>query len=124
MTPALTGAGAIAPGWSTAWADALAELEMSVDEAERLLVAAHRADAVDGAGAVTSMTLRAAWTPPSHVGLLPAPLAERATALLERQLRVAQQLAEAAAHSRRQLRAVESMRAGAESRPVYLDTAG
>ena len=46
-----------------------------------------------------------------HLGQLPAPLVDRARALLGRQVRVAQQLAEAAAHSRRQLRAVEGMRA-------------
>jgi hypothetical protein len=124
VTAALTGAGATAPAWSTAWADALAELEMGVDEAEALLAAAHRTDGMDGADAVGRMTLRGGWVPPSHLGLLPASLAERATALLDRQLRVAQQLAEAASHSRRQLRAVESMRAAEESRPVYLDTAG
>ena len=123
MTPALTGAGAAPPAWSAAWADALAELELRDDEAEKLLAAAHRTDGAH-ADAVSAVGLRAAWTPPSNLGLLPATLAERATALLQRQLRVAQQLAEAAAHSRRQLRAVESMRAGAESRPVYLDTAG
>jgi hypothetical protein len=120
MTAVLSGS-APAPAWSTAWADALADLEMSVDEAEELLVAARRTGAVDAASAVTAAR---GWTPPSNLGLLPAPLVERATALLNRQLRVAQQLTEAAAHSRRQLRAVEGMRATAESGPVYLDTAG
>jgi len=110
-----------APSWSAAWADALADLEMSVDEAEELLHAAHRSGA---AQPVALAGAAVAWTPPSHLGLLPAPLVQRATALLERQLRVAQQLAEAAAHSRRQLRAVDSMRATTESAPVYIDTAG
>jgi len=118
MTAVLTGP-APAPAWSTAWADALAELEMSVDEAEALLVAAHRTGAVDAV-----LTPTRGWIPPTHLGQLPAPLADRARALLGRQLRVAQQLAEAAAHSRRQVRAVEGMRATAEAAPVYLDTAG
>jgi hypothetical protein len=105
-----------APAWSTAWADALAELEMSVAEAEELLHAAH----APSPAAIAAT----AWVAPSGLGLLPASLAERATALLQRQVRVAQQLAEAAAHSRRQLRAVEGMRATAEASPVYIDTAG
>jgi len=117
VTAVLTGS-ASAPAWSTAWADALAELEMSVDEAEALLLAARRAGGVDG------VTPLRGWVPPTHLGQLPAPLADRARALLGRQLRVAQGLAEAAAHSRRQLRAVEGMRAEAESRPVFIDTAG
>ncbi len=118
MTAVLSGP-APAGAWSTAWADALAELEMSVDEAEQLLLAARRSGDVDGVVAPTR-----GWLPPTHLGQLPAPLADRARALLGRQLRVAQQLAEAAAHSRRQLRAVEGMRATAESGPVYIDTAG
>ena len=44
MTAVLAGL-APAPAWSTAWADALAELEMSVDEAEALLLAARRTGA-------------------------------------------------------------------------------
>ena len=122
MTTVLPRAGAPGPAWSTAWSDALADLEMSVDEAESLLRAAH---APAAASSATAAVLAAAtWTPPSHLGLLPAPLLERASALLDRQLRVGQQLAEAAAHSRRQLRAVETIRATAEANPVYLDTAG
>jgi hypothetical protein len=119
MTAVPVGASVGAATWSAAWADALGELEMTVDEAEALLHAAHAPAAADLAGAV-----RVVWTPPSHLGQLPAPLVERATALLQRQLRVAAQLAEAAAHSRRQLRAVETMRATAEASPVYIDTDG
>jgi hypothetical protein len=121
MSPVIAGPVAAAPAWSAAWADALAELEMSVDEAEGLLRAAHRPGGVDPVAAIAAY---GTWTPPSNLGMLPAPLVERAKALLDRQLRVAQQLAEAASHSRRQLRAVEGMRATAESSPVYLDTAG
>jgi hypothetical protein len=117
VTAVLAGS-APAPAWSTAWAEALADLEMSVDEAEALLLAARRTGGVEGVPPLRG------WVPPSHLGQLPAPLVDRARALLGRQLRVAQGLAEAAAHSRRQLRAVESMRATAESGPVYIDTAG
>lgn len=109
------------PAWSAAWADALAELEMSVDEAETLLRSARRSAPLD----VHALTVvGSGWQPPANLGQLPAPLVDRATALLDRQVRVARQLAEAAAHSRRQLRAVEGMRATAESGPVYIDTAG
>ncbi|GAA2726498.1 hypothetical protein [Cellulomonas aerilata] len=109
------------PAWSAAWTDALAELEMSVDEAEALLRAAHTRGAVDVAAVAG---VGSGWQPPTGLGQLPAPLVDRAKALLDRQVRVARQLAEAAAHSRRQLRAVEGMRATAESGPVYIDTAG
>jgi hypothetical protein len=109
------------PAWSAAWADALAELEMSVDEAESLLRAAHTTGAADIAAVSAAGH---GWQPPTNLGQLPAPLVDRAKALLDRQLRVARQLAEAAAHSRRQLRAVEGMRATAESGPVYIDLAG
>jgi hypothetical protein len=116
MTAVLAGPGTTAPAWDAAWSQALAELELGVDEAEQLLRAGH---------AERTAPLRVVtWQPPSGLGLLPAPLVDRARALHARQLRVAQQLAEAAAHSRRQLRAVEGMRATAESAPVYLDTAG
>lgn len=117
----MTGLGSVAapaPAWNTAWAQALADLEMSVEEAEQLLLAARRSGGVD------ALTPTRAWVPPSHLGMLPAPLVERARALLGRQLRVAEGLAEAAAQSRRQLRAVEGMRATPEANPVYLDTAG
>ncbi|WP_298461660.1 hypothetical protein [uncultured Cellulomonas sp.] len=114
MTAVLAGSPTAAPGWDAAWSDALAELELSVDEAEALIRAGH----------TQPLRLLGAWQPPSGLGMLPAPLVDRARALLARQVRVAQQLAEAAAHSRRQLRAVEGMRADAESTPVYLDTAG
>ena len=119
MTTVLPAAAVPTATWSTAWADALGELEMSVEEAEALLHAAHTSGSVGDVD-----TVNAAWTPPSNLGLLPAPLVERATALLQRQVRVATQLAQAAAHSRRQLRAVDGMRATGEARPVYLDTAG
>ncbi|NMR21032.1 hypothetical protein HIR71_12515 [Cellulomonas fimi] len=102
-----------APGWDVAWSDALADLELSVADAEALLRAGHATGPV-GPG----------WVPPSHLGQLPAPLVERAQALLDRQVRVARGLAAAAAQSRRELRAVEQLRATPEATPVYLDTAG
>jgi hypothetical protein len=102
-----------APGWTTAWSNALADLELDVAQAEEVL----RVGRAQGPAGP-------AWVPPTNLGLLPAPLVERAQALLSRQLRVAVSLAEAAEHSRRQLRAVEQLRATPETCPVYLDTAG
>jgi hypothetical protein len=116
MTAVLAGVGTTAPAWDTAWSQALAELELSVDEAETLL----RAGQVERNGGLRAAT----WQPPSGLGQLPAPLVDRAKALLDRQLRVARQLAEAAAHSRRQLRAVVGMRSDSESTPLFIDTAG
>jgi hypothetical protein len=112
MTPVLVQSTGPVPGWTAAWSGALGELELSVNEAEELLRVG-RATAPAGP----------AWLPPTDLGLLPAPLRERAQALLTRQLRVAVSLAEAAEQSRRQLRAVEQLRAAPETSPVYLDTA-
>lgn len=113
MTTTLTRAGSAAPGWTTAWSNALAELELGVDEAEALL----------RAGDPSPITTYP-WQPPTHLGQLPAPLRERAQALLARQLHVARGLAEAAEHSRRQLRLLDKVRVSPEATPVYLDTAG
>lgn len=102
---------ASAPAWSTAWSSALAELELGVEEIE----AALRAGQTPAAST---------WQPPTTLGLLPAPLRDRAQALVGRQLHVARALAEAAEHSRRHLQVLEQLRATPESLPVYLDTAG
>ncbi|QTE29858.1 hypothetical protein [Pengzhenrongella sicca] len=103
-----------APEWTAAWSTALAELEIGVDEAEALL----------RAGTDDPLPPARPWLPPSHLGVLPAPLRERAQALVARQLRVAQSLAEAADLSRRHLRVLDQVRPVAETTPVYLDTAG
>jgi len=113
MTTVLALPTAAAPGWTTAWSAALAELELGVDEAEALLRAGHEPDVA-----------AAVWVPPTNLGLLPAPLRERAQALLARQLHVARSLAEAADHSRQHLRVLDLVRLVPEATPVYLDTAG
>lgn len=102
---------AATPGWSDAWSAALAELELGVDEAEGVLRAGH----------VLAPTT---WLPPTNLGQLPAPLRDRAQALLGRQLEVARGLAEAAEHGRRHLQVIDQVRAAPEAPPVYLDTAG
>ena len=99
-----------APHWDAAWAEALTELELDVDAAEHLLALDHIADAPPER-----------WAPPVGLGPLPAPLADRARALVVRQVEVGRRLAEAAALSRRHSRAAEAMRSAPPSVPVYLD---
>lgn len=103
-----------APEWDTAWASALDEMEIAVREAEALLTDAHRPAPV----------ACAAWTPPAGIGPLPASLEERARAVLERQLAVAQALATAMVRSRRQLRALATLAPVPVHPPVYVDVDG
>lgn len=103
----------LAPAWEAAWSHALTELELDVAQAEALL----RADHV---GPVSAQP----WVPPTGLGPLPAPLVERAQALLDRQVEVARRTAEAALLSRRHLVAVDAMRERPPALPVYLDTQG
>ncbi|RYV50027.1 hypothetical protein [Pengzhenrongella frigida] len=100
-----------APTWNAAWSDALAELELGVEEIEAALRAGHSPAATT-------------WQPPTNLGQLPAPLRDRAQALVNRQLHAARALAEAAEHSRRHLQVLDQVRATPEAAPVYLDTAG
>ena len=100
-----------APTWEAAWDAALRTLELDVIAAEALLTLDHIADAPPDP-----------WAPPAGLGPLPATLADRALALLDRQIEVGRRLAEAADLSRRHLRAVHTMRAAPPSVPVYLDT--
>ncbi|WP_448070885.1 hypothetical protein [Georgenia yuyongxinii] len=91
---------------------ALAELEIGVEEAKRSLTGDHLPERRDP------------WTPPHDLGPMPASLRTRAQTLLDRQTEVARQIAEAAAMSRKQARAVQAMRANGPARPVYVDMAG
>ncbi|MFD1505472.1 hypothetical protein ACFSBG_07280 [Georgenia yuyongxinii] len=107
---ARTGAGE--EGFHARWVAALTELEVDVAEAERSLTGDHMPERRDP------------WQPPQELGPMPASLRTRAQALLERQTEVARQVAEAAAMSRKQARAVQAMRANGPARPVYVDMAG
>lgn len=93
-----------------AWESALAALEVDVVAAERML-------ALDR----IAQTPVSRWAPPTGLGPLPLALADRAKALLDRQIEVGRRLAEAAELSRRHLRAAHAMRATEPSAPVYLD---
>jgi hypothetical protein len=97
-------------GWDAAWAQALDALEIDVATAEQML-------ALDRVAADPPDR----WAPPVGLGPLPASLADRAAALLDRQLEVGRRLAEAAALSRRQLSAAHAWRAPSPSAPVYVD---
>lgn len=105
----------VAPAWEAAWSHALTELELDVAQAEALLRADHE----------EAVRLHAQpWVPPHGLGPLPVSLAERAQALLDRQLDVARRTAQAALLSRRHLVAVDAMRERPPALPVYLDTEG
>ncbi|TQL01642.1 hypothetical protein [Cellulomonas sp. SLBN-39] len=103
--------------WHARWEQALHEMELDVESAERLLEAAHLPDVADVARA-------AAWRPPSGLGALPLPLRDRAQALLDRQLDAAARIAQAVVVSRRHLHATRTIEARTPAVPVYLDTQG
>lgn len=101
------------PSWHAAWVAALDELELAVDDAERMLTGAH------------ALADRApAWRPPAGIGPMPASLETRARAVLGRQLVVAEALSAAAIRSRRQLRIHEQMVPSVPHPPVYVDLDG
>lgn len=93
------------------WVAVLAEMELSVDEAEAGLRASEPPAARP-------------WTPPSGLGPMPRSLRTRAEVLVARQTEVARRITEAASMGRRQARAMRSMRATGPAVPVYVDTAG
>jgi hypothetical protein len=101
--------------WSGAWESALAELELDVARAERLL-AGPDPDLLAAADA-------ARWSPPV-LGPLPEHLGVRARTLLQRQLDVTRALAQAATATRRQLALLDRVEGGqSPRRPVYVDAA-
>lgn len=96
--------------WTRAWTAALDELELDLVVAEQMLALDRIAEAPPDR-----------WAPPVGLGPLPAPLADRARALLSRQVEAGRRLAEAADLSRRQLQAARALRSTAPPVPVYLD---
>jgi hypothetical protein len=99
-------------GWEAAWSAALDELELAVDDAERMLTDAHT---VPG---------DTRWRPPVGLGPLPASLEARARSVLARQLAAAEMLSSAAVRTRRQLRIQEAVRPHLPHPPVYVDQDG
>lgn len=96
--------------WEVAWDAALTALELDVDVAERTLGHDHLPETPDP------------WAPPTGLGPLPAALADRARALLGRQVEVSRRVAEAAVLARRHGQVAQAMRSTAPSPPVYVDT--
>jgi hypothetical protein len=114
------GTGAQAAEWQYAWVRALEDVELGVEEAERLLARLHP-DAPDDA--VAHAPLTGAWAPPTGLGPLPESLEERARIVLARQLAVAERLATAAVHSRQQLAFARRADVTAPARPLFVDAA-
>jgi hypothetical protein len=105
------------PVFRVEWERALARLDLDLDAAEALLAAARTGREVDLAAALGS------WAPPAGIGQLPESMLERAQIVLERQLRVLEDVANAAVHSRRQLEVGRRMSAHEPTRPLYVDAA-
>lgn len=101
------------PDWDRAWVAALDELELSVADAEQLLVGE-----LPPATAVQS----GRWVAPTDLGPLPETLQDRAIALNQRQLEVAGRIALALAATRKEHDLVHRLSrfTGAKS-PIYVD---
>ena len=95
--------------WRASWEDALTDLELTLDEAERLLAGDHLAALPD-------------WTPPALDAPPPPDLHARARALLERQQRVIAATTASLTATRRQHQLTQRMAShGRNQTPVYLD---
>ncbi len=101
----------------TAWARALAEMERVADHAEGLLRAARTPETAD-------VAVTEPWRTPRGLGPLPADLAPRAAALVERQRDLVRRTAEQLGEHRRRLRTSDGLRTRAAAVPVYLDIEG
>jgi hypothetical protein len=97
--------------WAGEWERALAELELSVEEAEAALRSDHGAPPRP-------------WVRPEGLGPLPASLEQRVRALLDRQLEVARRTGEEIVRGRRQAAALRALRTAPGAVPVYLDLQG
>ena len=104
-----------APGWDAAWSSELDRLELDATEVETMLVRLH-------AEADYLPALRS-WSPPDRLGPVPASLAVRAQAVLERHQRMAAELTRAMVENQRQRRASAAMHQRPAAVPVYVDTA-
>ncbi|NKY10943.1 hypothetical protein HGA09_11085 [Cellulomonas hominis] len=92
-------------------------MEAAADRAEHLLRVARSSDRE----ATADVAPTAPWRTPRGLGPLPAVLAQRAAALVERQRDLVQQTAQQLGEHRRSLRLAESMRTAPAPSPVYLD---
>ncbi len=102
--------------WRNAWVAALDELDLSIEQAEALLVSDHEA---------REYRVPDPWQPPQGLGPLPLDLKPRADAILARQLATSRALAQAMVVNRQQsalLSRVDQTRRGVP-RPAYIDCA-
>ena len=98
--------------WHAAWVSALDELELDVEQTERML----RCASWDTAPA------RTGWAPPALAGQLPADLRARAAAILARQLSASDELTRTISGNRRLAALSSRLDPGTRrERPVYLD---
>ena len=101
--------------WDDAWAAALDDLELTLEQTERLLGGGDPQEALDAA----------AWVPPELSGSLPVELAARAQVLVARQRVLMGRTASAISATRRGVADLDKVNvfAGAEraAPPVYLD---
>ena len=102
-------------GWDGAWAAALAELELDVSRVESMLRSGQHAN-VPMPGST--------WSPRQDLGPLPVDLHAQAAAILDRQLRAAEQLTRQIVENRRQTDLTTKL-GGADTRerPVFFDQA-
>lgn len=100
--------------WRHAWTAALDALEADVAAVEAALTAEHR---------LRELPVTDRWSPPAGLGPMPLDLADRADAILARQLAAAAALAGAAATTRQHAAMVGRL-AGLPGapRPAYIDT--
>ena len=111
--------------WDVAWEAALDELELSLEESERLL----RATPADAAAAELVVrqdgTSVSVWTPPSLATPLPAEMLDRAQTLLARQAELIGQTMAAMSRTRLDIEMVGRVsgtpRSGRSVGAVYLD---
>lgn len=101
----------------SAWSRALAEMESVADHAEELLRAARSPESA----ARLDVAVTEPWRTPRGLGPLPADLAPRAAALVERQRDLVRRTAEQLGEHRRNLRLADAMRTRPATVPVYLD---
>jgi hypothetical protein len=99
--------------WGDAWTGALLELELDVARVESLLQSGQLA---------TAALPGATWSPRPGLGPLPVDLHAQAAAILDRQLRAAEQLSRQIVENRRQTDLTTKLGAGdARERPVFFD---
>lgn len=99
--------------WDAAWSAALDELELTLEQTERLLAGAEAENAP------------APWTPPVLEGAMPVHLAARAQSLLARQHDLIRQTAAVAAGTKQQLTLLSKVAGIADARTpersIYVD---